>query len=219
MPYSDPYDLGRIAAIYNTARAHGEPTIAFEMKQGNGRFVFLIFFSEQDEESKDTLYLHLRRTKAVLSFKMYGDHRRGGTQIFLTEAKKRLILAELQLQAGGRPFDWNAFFAQVNAVIPQSLPLQDTLDKVREVWPDVKKDVASGLDESEKTVLIGIKRLGANQRPRERTLSKLYVYTKGNADEITRLIKALMKANITLLWSSPENAKNRSFSDIFGEIG
>jgi hypothetical protein len=218
MQYTEPYELGRIAAIYAAARNRGEPTIAFEMRQGNGRFVFLIFFSDQDEESKDTLYLFLRRTNVVLTLKMYGDHWGGTTRVFLTEAKKRLILAELAIWSGGKPFDWASFFAQVNAAIPQTLPLQETLEKVREVWPDVKKDVASGLDECEKTVLIGIKRLPPNQRPRDRTLCKLYVYTDGNAADIAHLIDALRRANITLLWSSPENGEGKSFADIFVEL-
>lgn len=215
---SNGYSLGGLAAIYGDALQRGEPTLAFEVAQGKGRFVFLMFFSKEDEESRDRLFLHLRTTKYTLEFKLFGNHVRGGSKVYLTPEKERRIREELQLGLGAQGFEWENFFAELNAGIPQSLPLQSTLDKVRDVWPQVKGELSKVLDDAEKTVLVGIRRLPETHKPRERTLRKLYMYTKGNAQEIGSLIRALKGANITLVWSNEEGANGRSFADIMGDV-
>ena len=50
--------------IYSNAIRAKEPTIAFELRNGRGRFLFMMFFSEDDEESRDALFVFLLRTKA-----------------------------------------------------------------------------------------------------------------------------------------------------------
>jgi hypothetical protein len=215
---STAHSLGGIAAVYTAAVQHGEPTLAFEVAQGRGRFVFLMFFSEEDEDSRDRLFLFLRNTNYMLELKLYGNHFTGGTKVYLTPEKERCIRDELRLGPGGDGFEWQHFFAQLNEAIPQKLSLQATLDELREVWPDVRERLPSVLDEAEKTVLVGIRRLPPSQHPRDRTLRKLYTYTRGGAADIQRLIQALMSANITLVWTNEDGAEGRSFAAIFADV-
>lgn len=212
------YNLGRLAAIYRDAVQHGEPTLAFEVRQGAGRFVFLMFFSEEDEDSKDRLFLFLRNTNYMLELKLYGNHFAGGTKVYLTPEKERRIWDELQVRPGEVTFDWERFFAELNEAIPQKLSLQSTLDELRRVWPTARDRLPNVLDEAEKTVLAGIRRLPASQRPRDRTLRKLYLYTNGSAADISRLIQALTGANITLVWTNEDGAAGRSFADILADV-
>jgi hypothetical protein len=215
---STPYSLSGLAAIYKDAYLHGEPTLAFEVQQGKGRFVFLMFFSEEDTESRDRLFLYLRTTTKLLEFKLYGSHARGGSSVYVNDHQERAIRAELQLEGGSSPFELKNFFSQLNAGIPQSLSLQSTLEKVRAVWPQVRTGLSHVLDDAEKTILIGVRRLPGTHKPREKTLRKLYMYTSGSAREVESLIAALRAANITLIWSNEEGAKGKTFADIMGDV-
>jgi hypothetical protein len=212
------YNLGRLAAIYRDAIQHREPTLAFEVRHGAGRFVFLMFFSEEDEASRDRLFLFLRNTNYMLELKLYGNHLAGGTKIYLTPEKERRIWEELRVRPGTMNFDWERFVGELNDAIPQKLALQATLEELRRVWPNVRDRLPNVLDEAEKTVLVGIRRLSASQRPRDRTLRKLYLYTNGSAADISRLIQALAGANITLVWTNEEGAEGRSFADILADV-
>ena len=125
--------LSGLASIYLDALRYREHTIAFEVAIGKGRFVFLIFFSEDDKDVSDSLFLLLRNTSYLLQRKMYGRHTTGGTKIYLEPEHERAIRAELQLTAGGPTFELRAFFEQLNSLIPQKLPLRDTVKTLREV--------------------------------------------------------------------------------------
>lgn len=61
------FNLTGISDIYNESIGRSEPTIAFEITQGKGRFVFMMFFSEEDKESRDRLFVQLRNTKICSS--------------------------------------------------------------------------------------------------------------------------------------------------------
>ena len=215
---STPYSLSGLATIYQDAYFHGEPTLAFEVPQGKGRFVFLIFLWEEDAESRDRRFIYMRTTKTLLEFKLYGSHARGGSCVYVNDHHERAIRAELLLEGGSSPFDFENFFVQLNAAIPQSLPLQSTLDTVRAVWPQVRISLSHVLDDAEKTVLVGIRRLPGTHKPREKTLRKLYMYTCGSAHELASFIAALRAANITLVWSNEEGAKGKTFADIMRDI-
>ena len=66
-------NLTGLNAIYNQALKDDEKTIVFELNQGQGYFVFMMFFDE-DDSSKDKLYVYLKRTNHMLHFKMYANH-------------------------------------------------------------------------------------------------------------------------------------------------
>ncbi len=56
-----PFDFSRINNVYVSALREDRQTIVFEVRNGIGIFVFMMFFSEEDE-SKDQLFLYLART-------------------------------------------------------------------------------------------------------------------------------------------------------------
>ena len=60
-----------------------------------------------------------------------------------------------------------------------------------------------GIDEIEKTVLIGTKVLSRG-KPQDRTLRKLYMYTEESEAVITDFIKRLKKVNMTVAWTTKE---------------
>jgi hypothetical protein len=45
------FNLTGLDGIYAEAMERSDPTLAFEVLQGRGRFVFLMFFSPEDKES------------------------------------------------------------------------------------------------------------------------------------------------------------------------
>jgi hypothetical protein len=53
------FNLIGLKKIYNESLRKNEQTLVFEIKHGKGLFNFLMFFSDDDIESKDKLYLLL----------------------------------------------------------------------------------------------------------------------------------------------------------------
>lgn len=119
---------------------------------------------------------------------------------------------------GGPAFNFPNFLEQVNNIIPSSLPLQAKLDKIREVWPQVRENLSKVVDNASKTILMGIKRLPEGKSPQDKTLRKLYVYTNGSADVITSLISALKMARVTLAWTDREEVEEKSLAEIMAMI-
>lgn len=216
---SEPFALGGLANIYKAAYQNDETTLAFEVPVRKGRFVFLLFFSQEDGKLADTLHMFLRNTKVLLEFPLYGHHLSGKTNVYVTPTKERAIKAELGLTAAGPAFELGGFFAELNEGIPQQLPLRDTVRTLRENWDDVGAKLAKTVEEALKTQWIGIKRLPAGHHPKEVTLRKLYVHTDGRAEEVESLIARLKRANVTVAWAIPvPGVPGRSFADLAAEI-
>jgi hypothetical protein len=125
------FNLSGLANIYAESMARSDPTLAFEVLQGRGRFVFLMFFSPEDKESKDRLFLLLRNTRVFLQLKVYGSHRNGYFLIYISDADQAAICEELQLGHGGQAFNFVNFLEHINNQIPPVLPLQAKLDVIR----------------------------------------------------------------------------------------
>jgi len=212
------FNLTGLGGIYAEAMKRSDPTLAFEVQQGHGRFVFLMFFSPEDKESKDKLFLQLRNTRVFLQLKAYGNHRKGDFLIYFSDAEQAAIREELQLGNGAPAFNFSNFLERINNQIPSSLPLQAKLEKIREVWPQVKNILNKVVDNANKTILMGIKRLPEGKSPRDKTLRKLYVYTNGRADVITSLISVLKMARVTLAWTDREEVEEKSLAEIMAMI-
>ncbi len=208
------FNLNGLTNIYKEALNRSDPTLAFEIREGNGRFVFLMFFSDEDKASKDRLFLHLRNTNTFLELKMYGSHKNGIFDIYFKDNDKEAIINELQLGNGRTAFEFSSFLESLNNNIPQILPLQAKLDKIREVWPDVQNNLPDIIDQADKTILMGIKKLPVGKKPQDKTLRKLYLYTNGDATVLTNLIQALKDANITLAWTNNNQMTNKSLAEI-----
>jgi len=208
------FNLTGLREIYAEALRRQDPTLVFELVNGRGRFIFLMFFSSEDKESKDRLFIYLKNTNKFIELKAYGSHRLGDFFVYFSEENKDDIVKELQLTGNGGVFSFEQFMLALNQQIPITLPLQNKLDKMREIWPQVMHNLSKVIDQAEKTKLIGIKSLPEGQNPRDKTLRKLYTCTNGNAQAIENLITALRVARVTLAWTARQDVAEKSFAEI-----
>lgn len=66
-----------------------------------GRFIFFMFFAENDKKSKDLLYLYLQNTNRLEEIKLYGSHWNGDFEIYFSNRLEEAIKAELGIVGGG----------------------------------------------------------------------------------------------------------------------
>jgi len=182
-----------------------DQTLIFEISVGRGRFLFMMFFSEDDKESKDKLFIYLRNTKTIIKSKLYGSHKNGDFIIYINNTNRKKLINELQLKNGKGDFNFDNFLTELNSKIPNTLSIGTKIQKFRENWDVIKK--LPVIDEKDRTILIGERRLPKTQKPKEKTLRKLYLYTNGSVGDISELIKLLKKANMTVAWTN-EKTKN-----------
>lgn len=209
------FNFNRLQAVYRDAVLHKEPTIAFELRDGPGRFVFMMFFSPEDEGSKDKLFVLLGRTQKLLQLKMYGSHRNGDFKVYVNPRDQSAIRDELNLHDRGPAFKLSDFLQKLNQQIPQSLPLNKTIETLRQEKEFFKSepDLRNLVDEASKVYLIGVKHLPPDKRPREKTLRKLYLHISASSDVVSSFISYLKEANCTVAWTDdPSKASN----DILG---
>ncbi len=205
--------------IYKESILRNEPTICFPMINGHGNFLFMMFFDQEDDTTKDFLYLFLRNTNEFLTLKMYGDHMKGKFDVYFTDAHQTLIRNELQLgENAGNAFSFDNFFSDINSALPQALTMQNKIEALRNSWeyvsPHLPQDI---VEDSLKTILIGQRQLPSNKAPREKTLRKLYLYGNGTSDEITKLIEILKKLNKTVCWTHDINRATKSINAVINE--
>lgn len=210
------FDLNGLNAIYNEALRRDEPTIVFELFDGIGRFVFMMFFSD-DDASKDQLFILLGRTDVLIALKMYGSHRKGHFQVYLSENDELAIKQELGIEGGRHPFNLNTLLARLNAAIPQMLPLADSIAAIQRNRNPINNKLRSVVDDAARIYLIGPKRL-TRGRPREKTLRKLYLYLDAEPHVITQFIEALKHANCTVAWSPSPLQEPRDLLAMINQI-
>jgi len=199
------YELSGLKGVFKESIQRNEPTIVFELNNGRGKFLFMMFFDSEDEKTKDQLFIFMRNTQRMIKLKLYGNHYDGQFSLYLEEYVKDWFKKELLIENGNpfNKFDFDSFFGKLNGSIPSSIPLQTKIVKIRESWADVASKLPKEVvDEDEKTILLGDKALPSNKKPREQTLRKLYLYSDGNADDITILINNLKKLNRTVAWTN-----------------
>jgi hypothetical protein len=213
----DPkFNLTGLKNIYNDYLKRNIKTLVFEIKNGKGLFNFLMFFSDEDIESKDKLYLYLRRINTLIDFKLYGSHKNGDFWIFIKDWHKKLMIEELDLTRNDGSFDFDNFLTELNNTIPNEISKINLIKK--EVWTQINKKIPNLFDEPEKTILLGIRKLPPNNRPQEKTLRKLYGFVNGDADTKTNLICTLQSNRTTLAWTNDESKKKKSIVEIFSQL-
>ena len=197
------FNFNELKNIYKDALKSDDKTLIFDSKIGKGRFLFMMFFAnDEDKDAKDMLFIHLRNIAYTIKLKMYGSHKQGVFNVYINETIQNKIIEELQLVHIGHQFDFINFLNQLNSSIPNNLPLIDKIEKLRS-----NKDIISPLnviDEAKKTVLIGEHKLPNGQTPQDKTLRKLYMYTDGDVDDISTLIVHLKNSNRTVAWTTPD---------------
>lgn len=200
-----PYSMNGFFGVWAEALKRDEPTVAFELANGRGRFLFMMFFDPEDERTNDKLLLFLQNTRYMLRLKLYGAHHRGEFQLYLEDWQIARVKRELQLDgADGSPFDIVRFIDVLNANIPQSIPLAAKIQLLRENRPAFQDDLVDILDFYDRTELIGEMRLSQERKPKERTLRKLYLYSTQSPKEVAAYIEDLKRRNCTLSWRVPK---------------
>lgn len=197
------FNFSQLQNVYTEALRSPDKSLAFDIRIGNGKFLFMMFLSDEDKDAKDNLYIYMRNTRVMKKIKVYGYHLKGYFKVYINEDVKNSFINELQLSnRADKPFSFENFLIQLNNAIPLEINLNDKVDTLRN-----NANVISGLgviDEADKTVLIGYKRLTVGT-PRDKTLRKLYLYTNGNSEEITDFIGFLKGNNMTVAWTAEEN--------------
>ena len=162
----------------------------------------MMYLSDEDEKSKDLLFVYMRNTRVLQKIKLYGNHEKGNFYVYIKDNVKNRFIQELQLTPNGGDFSFIRFLNQLN----ENIPLQITQDKkvrtLRKNENIIRK--LNVIDEAEKTVLIGDRHLSVGT-PRDKTLRKLYLYTNASAQDVTQLIKLLKKLNRTVAWTTEDN--------------
>jgi len=218
-----PFDLSRINSVYVSALREDRQTIVFDVRNGVGVFVFMMFFSKQDE-SKDQLFLYLARTQYMLQFLMYGRHKAIRPEdnkflVYINPNDIQHIREELDLHGGGRAFDLQNFLQELNNAIPQELSfaqLRQNCQAHRAAFSDPK--LRKAVDQNEKIYLIGPRQLPKDKKPQEKTLRKLYLHVGGEAAVLQRFIEELKRRNKTLAWTDERERANGDIRSILNDM-
>ncbi|KGV79411.1 hypothetical protein X887_4898 [Burkholderia pseudomallei MSHR4375] len=166
--------------------------------------MFMMFFDPDDKATNDRLLVFLQNTRHMLELKLYGAHERGQFDIYLKQQDVTAIKRELELEGGvGLPFDEIRFVKALNAMLPTSLPLAAKVEVLRANMPAIRNRLNAILDDHNKTELIGERQLPQQQRPREKTLRKLYLYSTDAPAAVAAYIENLKKRNCTVAWRVP----------------
>ncbi|PZD72097.1 hypothetical protein C1752_03975 [Acaryochloris thomasi RCC1774] len=206
---SDAFNLTGLFPLFTEAIEREEKTLAFEVENGKGRFLLLMFFDDEDTETYDQLFVYLRNTRYMLNLKLYGNHMHKKFDVYIKPWQENKIKEELGIT--GNPsmsrFELQKFLNDLNSSFPTSLSLKEKIVNLRRNWQEIRPSLPDKvvLDE-DKTVLIGEKRV-SNGKPREKTLRKLYIHTEGNPDDIARLIRYLKAANMTVAWTTEDSGR------------
>lgn len=194
--------------VFREAIIRREPTIAFPMKNGLGRFLFLLFIpTDTNGDIKWgalELFIILSRTQAILIFDVKGQHyHQGDFKVWLTPSDVAAIRNELGLDDGdhgGRAFDPGRFLTELNAAMPQSLQLAQKIHAIQSETGLVRTHCGKFVDQALKIHLLDPRKLTHPKKPREETLRKLYAL---NAEPrtIARLVEHLKILNWTVSWT------------------
>ncbi|HAF27784.1 MAG TPA: hypothetical protein DCG75_01940 [Bacteroidales bacterium] len=213
--------LSNLKSIFRESMERDEPTMAFEIINGKGKFLFMMFFDDKDEETKDWLFLFLKNTRRMLKLKMYGNHLKGQFDIYLKPFMVKWFAEELEIINPNslNPFNIENFFSHLNQSIPQQLPLVSKIDTIRSSWTEIKDQLPNDImDEKDKIYLMHPRVLPKNMKPQEKTLRKLYLYTDCNSNDIAELIGHLKRMNTTVCWTADENYKGKTINIIKSEL-
>lgn len=196
------FDFNKLKNVYSETLQSVDKALAFDLNIGRGRFLFMMFLSEDDKESKDMLFIFMRNTRIMKKIKLYGNHMKGEFKVYINDEIQNYFIQELQLEHTGGNFDFMNFLCQINEAIPQKINIADKVRALRDNSDIIK--TLNVIDEADKTVLIGCKKLSVGT-PQDKTLIKLYMYTDSNIEDITEFIRVLKEMNMTVAWTTEES--------------
>lgn len=204
------------------ALARQEPSIAFALTDGIGKFVFLLFMTTDAKGNlvwgELDLFILLARTQKMLKFRLLGNHKNAGDfKIRLYDEHEKAIRAELGIETAteGPAFVLQAFLSKLNEQIPASIPLESKISVIRADRGPIKAHCADHLDKADRVYLLRVGPLPNGYRPKEETLRKLYMLDAA-ADDVAALIKHLKAMRWTAFWTASES-KGAKFAEIFAK--
>lgn len=206
------FNFTGLHSVFKEAIQRHEPTVAFPLTNGRGRFLFLIFIPTDSKGdikwSAIELFVILGRTQGILSFDLKGRHyHHGEFKIQLTDEDAKAIRAELGLDDGaihdGPAFVLEDFLAALNAAIPLTVPLEEKVAAIQEHQGLVQAHCGNYVEDALKIYLLGPKPLTKPRKPREETLRKLYSL-KAAPKSIASLVRNLKALNWTVSWTATE---------------
>lgn len=214
------FSLSELHGVFIESLERNEPTIAFEFQNGKGKFLFMMFFDEDDNETKDLLFIFFRNTRRILKLKMYGNHLKGQFDVYIKPFMEMWFKEELLLSnTSSNSFVFSTFFSNLNMSIPHTLPLTGKMNALQNAWDEIKDDLPKDvIKDYDKLYLKHPMVLPKNKKPQEKTLRKLYLYNNGNPEDIVDLINMLKKMNTTLVWTNDENYKGKTIESIMREL-
>ena len=202
------FNLDRLGPVYLHALRKKQTGLAFELKYGKGRFVFLMFLGKEEKILRDQLFIFMKRTNSMLKRKVYGSYKKHASFIFLDNDHKKLFMDELGLtySRNAKRFDFHDFFSRLNHKIPARVVVAKTIQTIRDGGSRLYKKLPTEvLEDAEKTEFVGFIQLPEGMRPREQTLRKLYWFYTADSSDIATLIRELYAENKTVRWRVPES--------------
>lgn len=194
------FDLNKLSGIYIETMKSPEKAVAFDFKYANGKFLFMIFLSDEDEKSKDKLFVYMRNTRRLLELKMYGNHFKDKFLIYFKDRDQQKFLDELNLNVNdGNSFKFEDFLECLNVNIPKTISRKERKHNLRDNCKIINR-----ISDDEKTVFIGPRKLSVGH-PQDKTLRKLYLYTDADVEKIDQLIEYLLSINTTVAWTTEDN--------------
>ncbi len=128
----EPFNFSGLKEIYAEAWKSDDKTIAFEIQNGKGRFLFMMLLSKEDKEAKDNLFIFLKNTNKMIQLKLYGSHRNGEFNAYIKDEDRDALIAELELtHSSGHSFSFVNFLEQLNCDIPATLLLNHKINTLR----------------------------------------------------------------------------------------
>lgn len=217
------YNFKGLHPAFLEAVGRHEPTLAFSLAEGQGKFVFLLFLvtdlSGKIIWGELELFILLAHTQGIIRRKLLGNHKNAGDfMIRLTDEDEKAIRAELGIGVAstGPAFDLHNFLNKLNGMIPTSIPLESKMQVIKAEKVAIQKHCSSYIDAASKIYLLRAAPLPEGKYPREETLRKLYMLDAA-ATDIAALIRNLKKIRWTTYWTANE-PKSDQFSQIFAKV-
>lgn len=217
------FNFKRLHPAFLEAIGRHEPTLAFTLSEGRGKFSFLLFLTT-DSSGKITwgeleLFIILATTQGVIRCKLLGNHKIAGDfKIRLTEENEKAIRAELGIgiAATAPAFDLHSFLSKLDGMIPASISLESKMEVIKAERVVIQQHCSAYIDAASKIYLLRAAPLPEGKYPREETLRKLYMLDAATAD-IAAMIRHLKKIRWTTYWTASEPQSNQ-FAEIFAKV-
>jgi len=217
------FNFTGLHTVFLEAITRHEPSIAFTLTDGAGRFVFL-FFLKTNANGKiiwgnQELFIWLAHTQKMLRKDLYGNHKLDGDFIvYLNDSDKQKIREELGIgEATTRPaFILSDFLAKLNKMMPESISLESKIAVVQEQREHIRVYCSEYIEEADKIYLLRVGGLAPDKKPREETLRKLYMLDMPRED-IAALIRNLKSVCWTAFWTATKPETNE-FERAFARV-